>query len=372
MSPTRPKRIVCCVTSDPAYDQRMIRICGALQRAGYDVTLVGRRRPQSGPLPGQPFRQVRLNMRRVDRGKLLYLLFSLKLLVFLLFRKADALCAIDLDTILPVYLVSRLRRLRRVYDAHELFTEMEEVVKRPATHRMWLAIERATVPHFRWGYTVSAGYAAEFERRYGVQYALVRNATILQPVQTDTPHGSGYILYQGAVNHGRCFEQLLPAMKDVDGRLLICGEGNFLDAAKALVAEYGLEGKVQFIGYVPPKELPGYTRGAAVGITLFTATSLSNRLSLANRFFDYMHAGVPQLAPRYPEYEAVNKAFEVACLLDAVTPATIAGALNRLLHDAAYHRRLHDACLQAREVYNWQAEEARLLGVWDAVFSHAR
>ncbi len=363
-----PKKIVCTITSDPAYDQRMIRICTALQKAGYDVTLVGRLRPQSKALPEQPFRQVRLDMRHADAGKKFYFLYWIKLFWFLMRCPADALCAIDLDTIYPVLLASRLRRLRRVYDAHELFTEMEEVVSRPATQKMWLRIERATVPHFRHGYTVSATYAQEFRERYGVEYAIVRNATVLRPLPP-VPEEGGYILYQGAVNKGRCFEQLLPAMQGVRGKLLICGDGNFMEEARQMVRDLGLEDKVFFTGSIPPAELPRYTRGAAVGITLFEARSKSNLYSLANRFFDYMHACVPQLAGAYPEYEAINNQFEIALLLPRITPESIAEGLNRLLEDTAYADRLRHNCLAAREVYNWQAEEARLLEVWKKVFA---
>jgi glycosyltransferase involved in cell wall biosynthesis len=364
---SRPKRIVLTVTSDPAYDQRMIRICTSLHDAGYDVLLIGRLRPNSAGLPERPFRQKRIRQ-RIDRGKLFYALFNLKLFITLLFTRADCLCAIDLDTILPVYYASRIRRLPRVYDAHELFTEMEEVVTRPATHRMWLAIERHTVPNFPFGYTVNESYVREYRRMYGVKYAIVRNATVLRPLQIP-PKPEKTILYQGAVNHGRCFPELIRAMQHVDTRLVICGEGNFYQDAQALVAALGLQEKVIFKGYVKPEELRAYTLSAYIGITLFVATSRSNELSLANRFFDYMHAGVPQLAMAYPEYEAINSEFEIANLLGDVTPETIAYALNKLLLDEAYYGRLQSECLEAREVYCWQREEECLLQVYDKVFS---
>lgn len=363
---SRPKRIVLTVTSDPAYDQRMIRICTSLQAGGYDVLLIGRLRPNSGELPARPFRQQRIRQ-RIDSGKLFYALFNLKLFIKLLFIKADCLCAIDLDTILPVYYASRIRRLPRVYDAHELFTEMEEVVTRPATHKMWLAIERHTVPNFPHGYTVNESYVREYLRMYSVNYSIVRNATVLRPIEIPPKPGKT-ILYQGAVNHGRCFPELIHAMQFVDTQLIICGEGNFYHEAQALAAELGLGKKVIFKGYVKPEDLRAYTLSAYIGITLFVATSLSNELSLANRFFDYMHAGVPQLAMAYPEYEAINREYEVANLLKDVTPESVAAALNRLLHDGNYYAHLQSECLKAREVYCWQREEERLLDVYETLF----
>lgn len=361
------KHIVLTVTSDPNYDQRMIRICTSLHNAGYQVTLLGRERPSSKELIERPFRQVRIRQ-RIDKGKLFYFIYNLKIFLYLLFCRADCFCAIDLDTILPVFYASRLRRKKRIYDAHELFCEIEEVVRNPALQKIWYAIERHTVPRFPHGYTVNKSYVDEYHRMYGVCYAIVRNATVLRPLSIPEKKQK-IILYQGAVNHGRCFEQLIPAMRQVDAVLVICGEGNFYEEAKALARQHGLEDRIVFKGYVAPEALPAITLNAYIGITLFVASSLSNELSLANRFFDYLHAGVPQLGVWYPEYVNINDAFEVGLLLREVTEQSIAEGLNKLLSDEAYYSSLQAACLKAREVYCWQEEERRLLEVYTQVFA---
>lgn len=357
------KRIVCTVTNDLNYDQRMIRICNTLVEAGYDVTLVGFKRKKSAPLIERSFKQVRLPI-IVEEGKLLYAHYWFNLFFFLLFRKADVLCAIDLDTILPVYFVSKIRGLKRVHDAHEIFTDLREVITRPSVYKMWNWIARFAIPRFPVGYTIGESYAEDFKKRYGVDYGVVRNATVLRPL-TIPEKPERFILYQGAVNVGRCFEQLIPAMQYVSAKLIICGEGNFSAQAKAITAQYGLEDKVVFEGYVPPEQLRDYTLRAWVGITLFEDTSLSNRLSLANRFFDYMHNGVPQLCVKYPEYERVNAQFEIASLIDDLSPTSIASALNKLLDDEDYYKRLSGNCLKARTVYCWQEQAKTLLSTYD-------
>ena len=362
----KAKKIICTVTNDLNYDQRMIRICTSLSAAGYDVTLVGFKRKKSKELIQRPYKQVRLPI-IAEQGKLLYIHYWLNLFFYLLLSKADALCAIDLDTILPVYYVSLLKRKARVYDAHEIFTDLKEVISRPAIHKMWTWIGNHTVPHFPVGYTIGNSYAAEFKKRYGVDYFIVRNATILKPLHIPDKQ-ERYILYQGAVNVGRCFEQLIPAMKMVNAQLIVCGNGNYYEQAVALANVHGVEDKVIFKGYIPPASLGNYTLNAWVGITLFEDTSLSNRLSLANRFFDYMHYGVPQLCIKYPEYEHVNAQFEIASLITEVTPERIAHALNGLLCDDAYYNRLQANCLKAREQYCWQEEEKTLLSVYKKLF----
>lgn len=357
------KKIICTVTNDLNYDQRMIRICTSLTEAGYDVTLVGFKRKKSQPIIERPFKQKRIPI-IAEEGKIMYLHYWINLFFVLLFSKVDILCAIDLDTILPVYYVSLLRGKKRVYDAHEIFTELKEVIDRPAVHKMWLWIGNHTVPRFPVGYTIGECYAEDFKKKYGVNYKVVRNATILRPINIPVKT-ERFILYQGAVNVGRCFEQLIPGMKQVNAKLIICGKGNFSEQAAALTHEHGVEDKVIFKGYIPPNELRDYTIRAWVGITLFEDTSLSNRLSLANRFFDYMHNGVPQLCMKYPEYERINGRFEIAELIDEITPDAIAAALNKLLTDDAYYYKLQQNCLKAREIFCWQEEAKTLVSVYD-------
>ena len=362
------KRIVCTVTNDLHFDQRMIRICSSLQAAGYEVTLVGRLRPSSGTLKNQTFQQKRLKC-FFDKGKFFYVEYNIRLFFFLLFYPTDLICSIDLDTILPAYFASQFRKKKRVFDAHELFCEMDEIVSRPTIYRLWKKIERFAMPKFQFGYTIGEAYANEFNSMYGLNYEIVRNATVLRPLVTKEFSGE-YILYQGAVNEGRCFEFLIPAMKSVNYPLLICGEGNFFEQAKALVKQHELEDRITFTGYIPPSSLSSITEKAIIGITLFSNVGRSNYLSMANRFFDYMHAGIPQLCMNYPEYKSCNERFELALLIDEPKVEVIAQALNSLLSDRNKLLQMRNNALMAREQYCWQNEEKKLIQFYQKIFAN--
>ena len=365
------RHIILTVTNDLNYDQRMIRICTSLNNAGYKVTLIGFKRKNSKPLSERPYGQVRIPV-LAEQGKLLYGGYWLMLFFYLLFKRCDALCAIDLDTILPVYLVSLIRNKRRVYDAHELFTELKEVVTKPREKKIWDWIEGTTIPNFHHNYTVGDFCSLYFMEKYGKQFAVVRNATVLQPLIIPEKKEK-YILYQGWVNEGRCFEELIPAMQQVDAKLIVCGEGNFFRQAKELPIQHNVQDKISFKGFVPPQELKEYTLNAYIGLTLFHAISKSNEYSLANRFFDYMHNGVPQVCMNFPEYRKVNEEYEIAALVnEAMTPDDIAAALNKLLNDTEYYNTLQQNCLLAREKYCWQHEEKTLLHVYEQVFNHKK
>ena len=366
------KRVFCAVTNDLNYDQRMIRICTSLTNAGFSVTLVGREDRGSLPLDIRPYRQHRLKM-WTRRGKLFYVEYHFRLFLYLLVRKMDIICAIDLDSILPCYFVSRLRRVTRVYDAHELFCEMQEVVTRPFIHKMWKKVERYAVPRFRVGYTVDAPIAGEFRQMYGVDYAVVRNLPVLEAGGDGQERAVSerHILYQGAVNEGRCFETLIPAMQQVNARLIICGDGNYMQKARELVRLHGLEEKIDFRGYVRPEELKAVTRSAWCGVTLFDPRGLSNYYSLANRFFDYMHAGIPQLAMNYPAYREINNCYPIAVLIDEPGVRQVADALNELLTNRELYQSLSEGCKQARLRYNWQEEEKILIRLYQQLLGTA-
>lgn len=304
-----------------------------------------------------------------SKGKLFYLEYNLRLFVYLLFVKTDCICAIDLDTILPVYFVSKLRHKKRVYDAHELFTEQKEIVTRPAIHRLWLKVERFAVPKFVHGYTVNRFIADELNRRYGVSYAIVRNLPRLNAVPPNPDTAERFIIYQGAVNEGRSFETLIPAMKQVQARLVVCGNGNFFEKANKLVKKHKLENKVEMKGYVRPDELCTITPRAYAAVMLFENTGLNQYYSLANRFFDYIMAGIPQVCVAYPEYEAINDQYGVAYLVYNTSSQSIAEALNNLLSDEVLYTRLQQNALKAREVLNWTAEEKVLLNFYNQLFN---
>ena len=360
-------RLIFTVTNDLTYDQRMIRICTSLANENYSVVLVGRRLKNSIPLKNQPFTQKRLAC-FFNTGKLFYIEYNLRLFFYLLFKKAHAICAIDLDTIVPCYFISKLKGIKRVYDAHELFCEMKEIVTRPSIYKFWKKIERFTVPHFKYGYTVNEPIAGEFNKMYGVNYAVIRNLPFLKSVIIPQKKEK-YIFYQGAVNEGRSFETLIPAMKNVNSVLIICGDGNFMEQARQLVKENKLENKVIFKGKIPPDELREYAQNAWIGVTVFEKNGLSNYYSLANRFFDYIHAGLPQICVNYPVYKEINKQYNIGIMIDDLSEQNIAAQLNGLLENEGLYFQLQQNCLKAREALNWQQEEKKLIAFYKDIFT---
>jgi glycosyltransferase involved in cell wall biosynthesis len=361
------KQLYFTVTNDLSYDQRMHRICTSLAEAEYRVTLVGRQLKTSLPLQQRPFAQKRLRC-FFNKGFLFYAEYNLRLFLFLLPKRMDAICAIDLDTILPVYFVSKWKGVRRVYDAHEYFTELKEVRTRPLVRRFWTGVERFAVPKFDNGYTVSEGLAVEFQKKYKRHYPVIRNLPVLRSPQNSTIR-QPVLVYQGAVNEARGFEYLIPAMKMISYPLLICGDGNYMSQLRKLISENGVADKVELKGMLLPEDLRKVAAQAALGIGLAEKEGINQYHALPNKFLEYMHAGLPQIAMNFPEYQKINQQYKVAVLLDDLSVEGVAAAINETMADKALLIEMSENAAKARNVYCWQNEEKVLLHFYRQLFS---
>ncbi len=100
---------------------------------------------------------------------------------------------------------------------------------------------------------------------------------------------------------------------------------------------------------------------------LFEDTGLNQYYSLANRFFDYMMGGIPQLCVNYPEYAAILQEHPFAYLINDTSETTISDALNKLLTNSVLYNSLQSNTMAARNTLNWNEEEKKLITFWKQV-----
>jgi glycosyltransferase involved in cell wall biosynthesis len=344
----------------------MQRICTTLAVAGYDVTLIGRKLGTTDLVAAAlPYAQHRLNC-RFTKGKLFYIEYNIRLFFYLLTQQNDAFCAIDLDTILPNLLVAKLKNKPLIYDAHEYFSELPEVVNRPFTKKIWETIAAFAIPKCAACYTVGEGLAQIFAKRYQKPFGVVRNVPFLQPKPVlKTPNATKILLYQGALNDGRGLEEILCAMPLLqNANLWLVGEGDNSESLRVLATKLHLNDRVRFWGYVLPHDLKAITAQADIGINLLQNKGLNYYYSLANKFFDYIQAHIPSVNPAFPEYEAILAQHSVGICVSDLQPETLAAAIQPLIDDAAFYQNFQKNCRLAQNIYHWEAEKERLLAIY--------
>jgi glycosyltransferase involved in cell wall biosynthesis len=362
------KKILIAANSDLGFDQRLLRISRSLHRAGYQPELLGRLFLKSDELSKEAFPQSRISL-RFQKGKLGYLELNFRLFSRLLSIPCDAICSVDLDTLPACWLAAKWKKVKLIHDAHEYMEEVPEVYNRPFTKKIWHWIARLFLPGVDLAYTVSKSLVEEFKKVYHKDFHLVRNIPEYHPPvksKPDAPIDSGYWVFLGAVNRGRGLEEFIPHLNRTGRKLVILGDGDKMKDVKRLVKRLGLKEKVEFKGKLPAGEAAAILRNAWAGINLLTDEGLSYRYSLANKFFDYVHAGIPQICIRYPEYKKLMAQFEVG-ILSNMEPAEIIESME-LISTEKNQRKFREEAINARRIWNWQSEEKKLIGLYDDLF----
>lgn len=352
------------MTNDLSYDQRMIRTAWALCQNGYAVTLVGFVKKRSIALENRPFRQKRFRL-LFRTGKLFYAEYNLRLFFWLLFSRFDIYNAVDLDTLLPNYLVARCKRKVLIHDAHEYFTELPEIANRPAVKWFWERLAAWLYPRVKNNITVGQNIADELKRRYNREYTVIRNVPEYQNVaRKKAKHSKPIILYQGTLNKGRGLEEVIAAMETIDAQLWIAGEGDLSSELREIAATKPWNDRIRFLGYLTPDKLRTTTQEATIGLNLISNEGLSYYFSLSNKFFDYIMHRVPQVTMAYPEYNLLTKKYKVGLTIDALAPDLIATSINRLLNDAELYDSCMAGCERAAQELNWDKEKEVLLSFY--------
>ncbi len=367
---TTKKIATVSVINDLVTDNRVNKTCLTLIECGYTVVLIGRKLPNSLPLPHWNFKTVRMVL-LFKKGPLFYLFFNIRLFFKLLFTKSNLLFANDLDTLLPNYLVAKLKRIPLIYDSHELFCEVPELINSPIKKKIWLSIEKRIVPKLKNCITVNYSIAKIFEKEYNVNFKAVRNIPdtprnfiAKTKQQLNLPLNKKIILLQGAgINIDRGAEELVDAMEFIENALLlIIGSGDVWDILKLKIKNKKLQTKILLIEKLPKAELMHYTFNSDIGISIDKNTNLNYYYSLPNKIFDYIHAQLPVLASRLPEIENIILRYNIGTFIDNHSPQHIAQKINELLNSNTYTEYRNNTLNVSNEL-NWQNEKLKLIEV---------
>lgn len=356
------KRVIVSVTNDLTTDQRVAKVCNTLFKNEYDVLLVGRKLKDSKEL-SRPYKTKRLQL-FFNNGFLFYAEYNLRLFFFLLTNKKDILLSNDLDTLLPNYLVSRLQSKKIIFDSHELFSEVPELVNRPFVKKTWLKLENSLLPRLQNSYTVCQSIADYYQDKYGTQFKVIKNLPLKKTVKQGkfsfNTENKKVILYQGAVNLGRGLELMIKSMPLLPNcMLIIIGSGDVLDDLKKLTEAKELNDQVKFLGRIDPKSLNTITPLADVGISIEEDLGLNYRFALPNKIFDYIQAERPILVSNLPEMKAVIENHKVGEVLYNRTSKDLAKSIKLILK-SDYSKSL----AIAKERLIWENQEEELLNIF--------
>ncbi len=357
------KRVILSVTNDLTTDQRLHKVCTSLMNSNFEVLLVGRKLRNSKKIK-RLYKTKRMSL-LFTSGPLFYATYNLKLFFFLLFSRVDYIVSNDLDTLLASYYAAKLKGKALIYDSHELFTEVPELIDRPRVQSLWLRIEQKILPKVQYSYTVSQSIVDYYHFKYGVKMQLIRNfPTSIKEIDVVKEN---YLIYQGVLNVNRGLEELISAMKYVEGYvLLIAGGGDVEEKLKKQVANLQLKTKVKFLGRLPADQLIAYTKKAKLGFSLEKKKGLNYEYALPNKVFDYLNANVPVLYSDLKEVKATLSGIEIGEELKSYDPQLMAKQIMEILHSPKYEQWIEN-CKFASSQFNWEGEEKKLIQLYKSI-----
>lgn len=358
-------KIIVSVSNDLHTDQRVAKVCNTLHKNGYEIVLIGRKLKNSKSLI-RKYRTKRFKL-LFNKGFLFYCEFNLRLFLYLFFTQKNILLANDLDTLLPNFLISKIQGKKLVFDSHELFSEIPELVHKPKIKSFWIRLENWMVPKLKNNYTVCNSIANYYREKYNVNFTTIKNLPFKKELKKgvfnfDTKDKK-IILYQGAINIGRGLELMIDSMRFLDNHILvIIGYGDIYKELQQKVGLEKLNKKIVFIGKMAPEKLQLLTPLADVGISLEEDLGLNYRFALPNKIFDYIQAKVPILVSDLPEMKQVIIDHKVGEIVSKREPELIAKQIKSIL-EKDFSANLN----KAKEVLIWEKQEANLLSIFKNV-----
>lgn len=367
------KKVIVSVINDLVTDQRVHKVCLSLNAMGFDVKLVGRLLPNSMPMDERPYKSHRMRL-FFTKGAFFYAEYNIRLFIHLLFHKSDLLVSNDLDTLLPNFLIHKIKVKPIVYDSHEYFTQVPELVSRPRVQAVWKRIESWIFPKLKDVFTVNESIADLFENDYGIRPRVVRNIPIRkEKVKSATRKELGLsedkkilILQGSGINMHRGSEEMVEAMSFINNaQLLIVGGGDVIEKLKEMAKSPELRDKVIFKPKQTYEKLMQFTANSDLGLTLDKDTNLNYRFSLPNKLFDYIHAGIPVLTSLLPEIKKVIDEYDVGDFVSSHKPEVIAAKVNEMLANDEQMEKWKKNTNFAAESLTWQNEEKELREVYE-------
>ena len=368
---TARKRVAVWVSNDLNFDQRVAKTCQTLKDAGWEPHLVGRNMSNSMPYAG-PFSAERLTL-GAQGGVRFYAELQVALWRWIQAHGGgfDAIWCNDLDTLAPAVAWGKLPVM---YDSHEYFTEAAGLTGHPFKKAVWRLLERWALRKLDCMITVNDSIAEAYRTAHGIDVRVVRNMPRRQPrpmvegrqafLEHGVPVDLPIALMQGAyMDRDRGAAEAVAALPDMKGiRLVLVGAG--LNGRRPSGHEPSrFEGRLHCIPKLPFEKLRLLTASADVGLSLDKAGHGNYEMSLPNKLFDFMHAGLPMVVTARKEVAAIVCAHGLGEVVEEATPAALREAVQAVL---AKDKASWSQALQvASDQFHWGVDEPQILATVD-------
>jgi glycosyltransferase involved in cell wall biosynthesis len=282
--------------------------------------------------------------------------------------RPDVIHANDFDTLPSAYLAAKKLECAVVYDSHEIFAENIGIADKKLVKKLIIVAERYMIRRVDRVISVSHAAAKYLGNKYGIEEPrVITNCPYMVGVGSKKSKDEFEVLYHGWITRGRGYEEFVEAaslLGENEITFAIRGYGNILEKLVAIARAKKVTDRVRFYEPVEIAELVPEAATSSVGIVITKPVNLNFRLSVSNKLFEYLHAGLPVIMSDIDEHRYLNEKYHFGIILHDVTPKAIAEAAEKLYADSELYNDLKANAVKAADELCWQNEGLKLLEIY--------
>lgn len=263
-------------------------------------------------------------------------------------RAFDVVQAHDERALIAAATVGRRCGAPLVFDAVELPFDDEKLPRWPAARALRLAEierERALARGAEGWITVNDSLADDIARRLRVRRPLVlRNCPPAGRAPSDgrlrrdlgLPDRVRLFLHLNTLRPGEGVETAIDALTRLPADMHLAalgpeGQAGFVKRMRRRAAENGVDDRFHVPPMQPVDKIAAYVAGADIGVIAREGSSRNNRLSLPNRLFQLIGAGLPVAATPLVEIARIVRQWGLGVVFDEGDPDALAAAVRAML-----------------------------------------
>jgi glycosyltransferase involved in cell wall biosynthesis len=340
--------------------------CISLAREGYEVTYITSTR-EIGKFNTQLNGVKIITIETIKGSRFKRYLRYLKDLYDIALKQDAEVYHIHEPLLMYVGLKLKKKNKKIIFDSHESFKGywddlffIPKIIRKLLSRLIWKWLIKS-IKKADGVISATPFIATQFEE-YNIRSIIVNNYPILDNtkfITEDFEERHKIACYAGVVSKIRGVDNIIKAMEDVDGKLIIAGKISIEDRERFRKID-GWD-KTEYIGFINRKDINKMYKRSLVGMVTFLQTP--NHLhSQPNKLFEYMAAGIPVICSSFPLWQKIIRENECGVCVNETSPNEIAKAINYIFENKG---RAKEMGINGRKAiitkYNWNIEKEKLI-----------